>query len=117
MELLFVYNAEKDVLNGLVDYAHKVFIPSTYKCDLCALTYHNMGVRKNWKEFKKKTSANLSFHYIKGFEKEFNESYDYPVVLLRENGENRVVLNNLDLSRFKSAEDLIVQIQEIIKSH
>lgn len=116
MDLLFVYNAEKDVLNGVIDYAHKVFKPSTYKCDLCALTHHNLGQRKRWKEFRAKTTANLSFHYISGFEKEFNESYDYPVVLLRRNQENTVVLNNIELSRIDAIEDLIVEIEKIIKA-
>ena len=113
MELLFVYNAEKDLLNGVVDYAHKVLKPSTYKCDLCALTHHNLGERKSWKAFKQRSKAKLSFHYIKGFEKEFNQSYDYPVVLMRSNQENKVVLNHLELREIKSIEDLIANIELI----
>lgn len=41
--LLFVYNREKDLTNGAIDCAHKVFKPSSYKCELCALTYPNLG--------------------------------------------------------------------------
>ena len=115
MELLFVYNAEKDLINGAIDYAHKVFKPSTYKCDLCALTYHNLGQRSSWKKFKKDTNADVSFHYIKGFEKKFNESYDYPVVLKRDNEENTVVLNCQELSEIDSVEDLILKIETIIQ--
>lgn len=100
----------------MVDYAHKLLKPSTYKCDLCALTHHNLGQRKSWKEFKAKTDANLSFHYVSGFEKKFNESYDYPVVLLRKDQENKVVLSNIELSRIKTIEDLIANIEGIIKS-
>jgi hypothetical protein len=116
MEILFVYNAEKDLVNGAIDYAHKVFKPSTYKCDLCALTYHNLGQRSSWKEFRKATNADLSFYYIKGFEKKFNESYDYPVVLKRDNGQNTVILNHQDLSEFGTVEDLILRMENIVKS-
>ncbi|NRA10764.1 MAG: GTPase [Crocinitomicaceae bacterium] len=117
MELLFVYNAEKDLINGAIDYVHKVFKPSTYKCDLCQLTYHNLGQRSSWKKFRKSTNADISFYYFKGFEKKFNESHDYPVVLRRDNGENTVVLNRQELSDIDTVEDLISRIQKIIKKH
>jgi len=116
MELLFVYNAQKDLLNGAVDYAHKVFAPSTYKCDLCALTHHNLGQRKSWKAFRKEVKADISFHYIKQFEKQFNESHDYPVILERRNGQNRVALTKEDLSQFQFVEELIAGVQEYIKT-
>ena len=117
MKLLFVYNAEKDILNGVVDYAHKVFKPSTYKCDLCELTHHNLGQRKSWKQFKKETKAEISFHYIKGFEKQFNESYNYPVVLEMRNGENKVILSHRELKEINNVEDLIIRIESIIEQH
>ena len=115
MELLFVYNAEKDIVNGIIDYAHKVFKPSTYKCDLCALTHHNLGQRNAWKSFKTRTNSNLSFHYIKGFEKEFNESYDYPVILERRSGENRVILSREEISEIKTIEDFVDRIELLIQ--
>ena len=111
MELLFVYNAEKDLINGMVDYAHKLLRPSTYKCNLCALTHHNFGEKKSWKLFKQTTDAELSFYYMKEFQKKFNESYTYPVVLMRENRENKVVLDHLQLSEILTVEDLIERLK------
>jgi PHD/YefM family antitoxin component YafN of YafNO toxin-antitoxin module len=52
----------------------------------------------------------------KWFEKEFNESYDYPVVLNRDNGQNTVILNRQDLNEFGSVEDLILRMETIVKS-
>lgn len=115
MELLLIYNAEKDVIGGVFDYAHKLFKPSTYKCDLCVLTHHNFGERKSWKAFKQKTEINLSFHYINSFEKEFDESYDYPVILKRRNEENKVVLSRKELNEILTVEDLIDRIEIILK--
>ena len=85
-KLVFVYNANTDPISAIVDYAHKVFKPSTYKCELCALTHHNLGQRSAWKEFKRGTNATLEFWYIKQFEKEFQLSTEYPIIYERRNG-------------------------------
>lgn len=50
-ELIFVYNADSGVFNSLADLAHKIFSPQTYACNLCALTYSNIGMRKEWKQY------------------------------------------------------------------
>ena len=49
--LLFVYNADTGLFSVVTDYAHKILSPKTYPCNLCALTYGNMGMNKKWKEF------------------------------------------------------------------
>jgi len=49
--LLFVYNADSGLFNTLTDIAHKVFSPSTYSCNLCALTHTPLGMKSAWKAF------------------------------------------------------------------
>ena len=49
--LLFVYNADTGLFSVVTDYAHKILSPKTYPCNLCALTYGNMGMNKKWQEF------------------------------------------------------------------
>ncbi len=49
--LLFVYNADSGLFNTVTDIAHKIFSPSTYQCDLCALTHGYFQVRGPWKAF------------------------------------------------------------------
>jgi hypothetical protein len=49
--LLFVYNADAGLINGLFDLAHKLVSPSTYPCRLCGLTYFPLGMRRQWREF------------------------------------------------------------------
>lgn len=51
MQLIFAYNANSGWVNGLIDFAHKKISPQTYACDLCALTYGDFGMRKDWKHF------------------------------------------------------------------
>ena len=49
--LVFVYNADSGLFNGLSDYLHKIFSPQTYACSLCAVTYDNLGMRREWRAF------------------------------------------------------------------
>ncbi|MBD2716585.1 hypothetical protein KBK19_16195 [Microvirga sp. STR05] len=50
-ELLFVYNANAGVLNGVLDTLHKTLSPGTYSCSLCALTYGAFTMRPEWAAF------------------------------------------------------------------
>lgn len=114
MDLIFVYNTEADVISSVLDYAHKVFKPETYKCELCALTHHNFGERKVWKEFKSKTNANLSFWYIRQFEKEFEQQFEYPVILEKTYETLNIVMNKSQLKEFHEVEDLVEALKKEI---
>lgn len=46
--LSFVYAVDGGVVAGLFDYVHKIVSPSTYPCQLCALTYGPAGQRTAW---------------------------------------------------------------------
>lgn len=50
-KLIFVYNAKSGKLHGLLDLLHKNISPSTYPCQLCAVTYNNNGMLPVWKHF------------------------------------------------------------------
>jgi hypothetical protein len=50
-KLLFVYNADSGLLNGLKDLLHKNISPQTYACRLCAVTYDNFGMISDWRKF------------------------------------------------------------------
>lgn len=69
--LLFVYNADSGFLNMLKDWTHKIISPTTYNCQLCALTYGNTGMRKEWHKF----ISNLSFEVIFLHRDELNKQY------------------------------------------
>ena len=59
--LIFVYNADSGLFNTLTDMAHKIFSPQTYQCNLCAITYGNFAIRKEWQEFLQTLDAELEF--------------------------------------------------------
>jgi hypothetical protein len=48
-KLIFVYNADSGILNAIKDLIHKNVSPETYPCSLCAVTYDNLGMKREWK--------------------------------------------------------------------
>lgn len=60
-ELLFVYNADAGLLNGVLDTLHKTFAPATYACSLCAVTYGAASMRPQWREFLERLPARTRF--------------------------------------------------------
>jgi hypothetical protein len=87
-ELLFVYNADAGVINGLLDSVHKLVSPSSYACSLCALTYGLTTMRPEWREFLKNLPAHATFLHRDELLKQYPElaSYPLPVILQRESG-------------------------------
>ncbi len=69
--IVFVYNADSGFLNALKDYVHKIVSPKTYACNLCAVTFGNLGMKKHWKKFV----ANLDFPVEFLHRDEFLERY------------------------------------------
>ena len=51
LQLLFVYNADSGLVNAARDLVHKTVRPSTYACNLCALTFSGLGMRSKWTRF------------------------------------------------------------------
>ena len=114
-KLIFVYNANTDPISAIVDYAHKVFKPSSYKCELCALTHHNLGERSAWKDFKNRTNADMEFMYIRGFEATFNLQYDYPVILMKAEEGFQQLMGKKELQKISSVSELIEDLEDILQ--
>ena len=112
MELIFVYNADSGVLNLLKDAAHKMLWPETYPCSLCALTYGAMSEKRRWRDFRQSDGRNKRFLHKDEFEAEFNERYDYPVVLEQNSKFNAaeklsVVFDRKSLNELQDLDSLI----------
>lgn len=110
--LIFVYNAQNDAFNAMVDYAHKLFKPSTYQCDLCALTHHNFGERKVWKAFKERSPIEMEFRYIRQFENEFNHPLTYPVIVMKQGDQLEVFMTKSEIGQLKSVEELTRELEK-----
>jgi hypothetical protein len=65
--LVFVYNAKPGAVAGLLDTIHKTLSPSTYECDLCAITYGAMSMRPEWRDWLKAQPWDAIFTYRDDF--------------------------------------------------
>jgi len=60
-KLIFVYNADGGILNMFKDLIHKNVSPETYPCSLCAVTYDNLGMKREWKQFVSNLGREVEF--------------------------------------------------------
>ena len=85
-ELVFVYNADRGLWNGMFDAAHKLFAPATYACHLCALTYGVVTMRRAWADFIAALPHAVRFAYRDEFQREGIPSPALPALLERRAG-------------------------------
>ncbi|SNC62117.1 hypothetical protein SAMN06265337_0607 [Hymenobacter gelipurpurascens] len=78
-ELLFVYNADAGLVNGLLDTLHKTFSPATYACSLCAVTYGATAMRPQWREFINELPARAIFRHRNELLEEFPQLANQPL--------------------------------------
>ena len=107
MHLLFIYNAESGKLNALFDIGHKIVNPESYSCNLCSLTHGTFAERKEWKRFKESTSLDLVFLHRNEFEKQFGQTFSYPIVLKKEEGGLEVFVSTEELNAVSDPAKLI----------
>ena len=77
-KIIFVYNADGGIFNGIKDLLHKNFSPKTYDCRLCAVTYDNFGMIKEWRDFIQTLKISVEFLH----RDELEEKYQIKDVLL-----------------------------------
>jgi hypothetical protein len=111
-KLIFVYNANSGRINGLIDFAHKNISPNTYKCNLCAITYGNLGMRKEWKNFLEGLEYEVEFLH----KDELKDNYPFlvttklPVLFIQSGNESKLLIDSKSMNRCTSIEDLKKQI-------
>lgn len=49
--LIFVYNADRGLGDGVVHFFHKLLRPQSYPCGLCAITFDTVSMKQAWKKF------------------------------------------------------------------
>ncbi|MEQ1725174.1 MAG: hypothetical protein ABL882_04505 [Sphingopyxis sp.] len=65
--VIFVYNANAGKLAGLLDTVHKTLSPSTYDCQLCAVTFGAFAMRPEWRDWLKAQPWSAEFFHRPDF--------------------------------------------------
>lgn len=107
--LIFVYNADSSIFSQITDYAHKIISPKTYACNLCKITYGNLGEKKEWKEFIKSLNIPVRFLHRDEFKKEFpdNKTTTFPIAFSSDGKNIDELISTDEIESQKSFEDLI----------
>ena len=112
-ELIFIYNAKSGIANAFIDWGHKIISPNTYNCNLCSITYNNLGKEKKWKDFLENINAHSRFYYIDHVKKLgfVDEKIELPCVYLNKKNEFKLIINSHEMNAFDNVEELINRLK------
>ena len=106
-ELVFVYNADSGIFNALMDSLHKIFSPSTYDCNLCAITYSAVRMKREWKSFIDGLPVPVHFLHKDELKKQFNrDDLSLPSVLVLRENSLEVLIEAREINQVWSLEQL-----------
>ncbi len=112
-KLVFVYNANSGIKNGLLDIAHKIINPSTYECHLCELTFGTFTEKSLWKKFRQDHKIEMEFlhkdEFLKTYASKFMPAYTFPVIL-------ELTAHDLDLFMGAKEMNALTETRELINA-
>jgi hypothetical protein len=115
VKLIFVYNAEDGLMHAMLDSIHKTLSPKTYACDLCALTYGAVSMKKTWRNWLTSLPLETQFYHRADFKAAWPEvNVALPVVMKEVDGALEFVVPAQDFKAIKTVGDLISIIDERI---
>jgi hypothetical protein len=107
-KIVFVYNADSGIFDTVSDYFQKMISPSTYSCNLCAVTYGNLGMKGKWKDFIKELPITSEFlHRDEFFEQYDMENVSLPCAFLKTDGDMELFITSEEINGCSSLEELI----------
>ncbi|MEL4896747.1 GTPase [Crocosphaera sp. Alani8] len=103
-------------MNTVLDIGHKIVSPDTYECNLCGITYGILKENQEWKAYRESSRNELEFLHKDEFEKKYQQTRDYPIVLASDT-DNKLseLISKEELNKLESAEQLIKKLQETIQ--
>ena len=106
-KLIFVYNADSGVFNLASDFAHKIFSPQTYACNLCAVTHGNFGMKSAWRDYLKTLQIPFEFLHADEFKTKYAaKNIRLPAVFSLRNGQIKQIINAESINSCRTIDDL-----------
>ena len=106
----FIYNANNDYFSIIEDFVHKNVSPSTYKCNLCKLSYGVFSKNNKWSNFLNSLEYEYSFIYKKEPNHIIENVNSFPVILYTLNDKIDVLVTTEEIKLCQSIDDLILII-------
>jgi len=106
--LIFVYNADAGLAQGILDSVHKLVSPATYRCSLCAVTHGALRMDPKWRAWLKQLPVPPAFYHRD--DSPFT-GIELPVVLIQREGAAEVLIPAERLNTLRSVDALIAAIE------
>lgn len=116
-KLLFVYNADGGLFSTVTDFARKLLAPSTYPCQLCALTYGNFSMKRDWKHFIVQLPMESRFLHKDEFLKQYKTDAALPAVFISGGAGLEEIVSRTDIQNCSSVEELKKLILEKLSAY
>ena len=108
MELILVYNADSGFFDIIKDGLHKVILPSTYQCNLCALSYGKVRMKDEWKTFIDKLKIPTEFlHRDEFLRKLKSHPHNIGAVFLDKRGKISLLITHNEINECKNLLELM----------
>jgi len=114
-ELIFIYNAKSGLVNQFLDFSHKIVSPSTYNCNLCAISYGNFLMKKKWSNYISSLPVKSTFTYKDKVSEYGYNNIELPSIIFRNDSRSGVIISNDKINNLKNIEQLIELLNEKLK--
>jgi hypothetical protein len=116
MELLFVYNIERGNLSGMPDYQQTVSSVKIPRCNLFALIYSPVGMKKTWKRFISDLGFPCRYLYQDEFQLICGEQKPaLPAVYIHSGKSFHELIHSEEINRTVSVDALISLVSQKLK--
>ena len=110
-KLVFVYNADSDVISIVKDFWKKILRPSSYQCRLCGVTYGAFSMKKDWKKFINSLNIDTEFLHRDEFETKYTiKDALYPSAYLSHNNELTLLITQDEMNSVKDLDEMEVLV-------
>ena len=114
-ELIFVYNAKSGMVNEFLDFAHKIVSPSTYNCNLCAISYGNFKMKKKWSDYISSLPVRSTFTYKDKVSEYGYNNIELPSIIFRNGSRSKVIISSEEINKLKKIDQLINILSDRLK--
>lgn len=115
-KLVFVYNGDSGLVNGIMHYLHKRLSPDTYPCQLCGIIYDGTSMNKEWLTFVNSLGIATEYLHRDEYRKKYGQTdLAWPAVLLHE-GKSlpQIVLSATDFEHIPSMDVLKQKLSDFV---
>lgn len=116
-KLIFVYNGDSGLINGVMHYLHKRISPDTYPCQLCGIIYDGTSLNKGWLAFIQSLGVPTEYLHRDEYQRQYGKSsMVWPAVLLHEGKQLKAtVLSAKDFEEIPSLDVLQSRLTDFVR--